>query len=243
VHTDFTRYQNLEVAEIVDLLARRREEFDIVYVSGDTDSFARPRTERGIDLLRGLSDLKCDVLFTTRASLKSDAISHIGEVSTKIRKNGNLLFGCISISQLRSAPHVEPKPVPTAEERIGVLRELNEAGLVSVLAVRPFLPIVPPAEYCEIVELCKDFSDLVLGEVWYCDKGGILEDLVLGKGNRLREDFVEKTMDFDSNKKVWKVYLGSETEARVRQLCDKLALPFFMRSRPAIEHIRRKYGK
>lgn len=241
VHADFTKYETLEISEIIEFLRSRRSEFDIVYVSGDTDSFSRPRTQKGIDLLRGIAQLNCDVLFTTRAPLQANDISQIGRISEDLRQNGKLLFGCVSISRLRSAPHVESKPVPSPEQRIDVLRALHAAGLIAVLAVRPFLPVIPATEYGEIISLCKEFTDVVLGEVWYCDQEGILEDFVLGTGNRLTDDFEEKRMDFDANEKTWRVYRGSAAEAHSRRICDELGIPFFMRSRPAIELIRSRY--
>jgi radical SAM superfamily enzyme YgiQ (UPF0313 family) len=40
VHADFTRYPTKTNDEVVSYLRTRRNEFDIVYVSGDTDSLA-----------------------------------------------------------------------------------------------------------------------------------------------------------------------------------------------------------
>lgn len=243
VHADFTKYENFEIPEIMEFLSSRRDEFDIVYVSGDTDSFARPRTQKGINLLRAIAKLNCDVLFTTRSFLQSVEISQIAEISDNLRKNGKLLFGCVSISRLRSAPHVEPKPVPRPEERMGVLKALHDAGLIAVLAIRPFLPVIPADEYGEIIDLCKEFSDVVLGEIWYCDQGGILEDQVLGKGNRLTDNFENREMDFNVNNKLWRCYLGTEAEAHVRRVCEGFSIPFFMRSRSAIEYVRSRYKR
>jgi hypothetical protein len=243
VHAGFTKYPHLSIHQIIDYLRIHRSSYDIVYVSGDTDSFSKPRTGEGIALLKEIAELGCDVLFTTRAPLTDEDIGEIASVNRKLRLRGNLMFGCVSISRLYSAPHIEPRPVPSPELRIDVLRRLYEAGLVAVLAVRPFLPIIDVSEYREIVERCRNWCDLVLGESWYCDLGGLLEDMVLGKGKRLADDFVEKTMDFDSNGKVWRVYLGTLPERAVRAYCEQIGMPFFMRSGPAVELIRRSWRR
>src|SRR5215216_5567135 len=62
----YPRYANRSVDDIMDWLHTSRDQYDIVYVSGDTDSFAQPRTARAIELLWRLAELKVDVLFTTR---------------------------------------------------------------------------------------------------------------------------------------------------------------------------------
>lgn len=238
VHAGFSQYPKLSIDGILDYLEDRRALYDIVYVSGDTDSFAKPRTAQGIELLRRLAFLQCDVLFTTRAPLTSDEVHAISLISERVKKQGNLFIGCVSITRLTSAPHIEPKPIPSPKTRIDVLKRLHDAGILTVLAIRPFLPIIPPDEYALIVEKCSPFVDIVLGEAWYCDADGVLEGRVLGKDIKLSDDFTEKTMDFDKNGRIWKVYLGTEAERAVRKICGDLSIPFFMRSAPAVEYLR-----
>jgi len=241
VHAGFTKYPSLSIGEIVDYLKNRRDDFDIVYVSGDTDSFSKPRTDKGIELLRRLIELKCDILFTTRAPLTNENISEIAQVSRSLRQSGRLLIGCVSISRLHSAAHIEPKPIPSPQRRMEVLRAMRAAGIITVLAIRPFMPIIPPEEYAELVGLCHKDVDVVLGEAWYCDINGEIEDRVLGIGERLKDDFLIKRMDFDQNGKEWKVYLGTQAEAAVRAKCCQLSLKFFMRSAPAIKLLKDRF--
>src|ERR1700733_8971399 len=171
VHADFSRYPSLPVERILEYLGNRAGDFDIVYVSGDTDSLAPPRAEMGLELIDALAGLGTDVLFTTRAPLDTSQLDRLASTSQKLKDKGKILFGCVSISRLRSAPHLEPKPVPSPERRLEVLRGLHERGIVSVLAMRPFLPVIPASEYVELAELATPFVDVILGEVWYADKG------------------------------------------------------------------------
>jgi DNA repair photolyase len=238
VHVDFASYPSLPPERIVEYLRSRREEFDIVYVSGDTDSLSPPRTETGLELIDALTDLGTDVLFTTRAPLDEHHLDRLASTNRKLEAQGKILFGCVSISRLRSAPHIEPKPVPPPERRLEVLRGLHERGIVSVLAMRPFLPVVPPAEYVELATLAQPFVDVILGEVWYADKGGVLEKQVLGTAGSSGLVFVEHEMDFDSNSAIWKVWEATDVRIAVEAYCKKAKIPFFMRSAPAIEYIR-----
>lgn len=240
VNADFASYPTVAVDEIVQFLHSRRKDFDIIYVSGDTDSLAHPRTEKGINLIEKCAELGTDVLFTTRAPLGESDMDRLGLIGAKLRKSGKTLFGCVSICRLRSAPHLEPHPIPEPERRLEVLAGLHERGVTAVLAIRPFLPVVPIAEYVELVEKAAKWADIVLGETWYADVKGMLEARVLAGESALGLEFQEKRMDFDSNDAIWKVWPGSEIEIAVTEVCNRLDIPFFMRSRPAIEYMRQK---
>lgn len=242
VNADFASYPRVPVDEIVQFLYGRRGDFDIVYVSGDTDSLAHPRTREGIDLIERCGALGVDVLFTTRAPLGKSDLDRLGAIGEDLRRKGRILFGCVSICRLRSAPHLEPPPIPAPERRLEVLAELRERGITAVLAMRPFLPVVPTAEYVELVEMAAKSVDVVLGETWYADAGGVLEAQVLAGESRLNLEFEAKRMDFDKNQALWKVWPGSEIERTVAEVCKRLEIPFFMRSRPAIEYVRGKRG-
>lgn len=239
VHVDFGSYPSLPVERIVEYLSERIEEFDIVYVSGDTDSLSPPRTEKGLELIDALAGLGTDVLFTTRAPLNETHLDRLALTNQRLKDQGKILFGCVSISRLRSAPHIEPKPVPTPERRLEVLRGLHERGIVSILAMRPFLPVIPTSEYIELAALAKPFVDVILGEVWYADKGGVLEKQVFGETDSSGTVFEEHKMDFDSNDADWKVWEGTDVRVSVEAFCANENIPFFMRSGPAIEYIRR----
>lgn len=238
VHGGFARYPNLSTHEVLEYLQSRRSDYDIVYVSGDTDSFAPPRLSQGLELLEALASLECDLLFTTRAALPDDACERLGALARTLAGHRRLLVGCVSISRLRSAPHLEPPPIPTPARRAAVLHALRLNGLATILALRPFLPIIPIPEYLEIVNMCRNDVDVVLGEVWYADTDGLLEKQVFPDGVPPDIHFTRQEMDFDLTGRAWKVWQGNDVEAAVASFCDSLGLPFFMRSAPAIDLLR-----
>lgn len=231
----------MEPDEIRSWLAGISEPFDIIYISGDTDSFAPPRATRGIELLKALSEFDTDLLFTTRALLQEDHLNELREISRSLSIRGKLLFGCVSVAQL-TFPHLEPPPIAAPFARLEQLRRFHEYGLIAVLAVRPFLPLVPVEEYIQIVQRAQDYADIVLGETWYADKGGVLEHNVFRGVVPPNIPFVEHPMDFDDNGVIWKVFEANDAQAAVSEYCKSIGVPFFMRSRPAIEWARAQFS-
>jgi hypothetical protein len=148
------------------------------------------------------------------------------------------MFGCVSISQ-RSLSYLEPPPIPKVEARIRQLQQFKQIGAVSVLALRPFLPNVPIEDYERILGLAQGKIDVVLGGDWYVDREGVLESRVL-QGSPSIEGAVRslEPMPFDGNDETWRVYKMPQIEEFVRERAKDMGVPFFMRSRPAIEYIR-----
>jgi hypothetical protein len=110
VQGPFPKYASASVEEIVDWLRDRRDQYDIVYISGDTDSFAQPRTDDGLNLIEALLGLDVDVLFTTRYVFSIEELERLGSIASRYRAQRLLLIGCISISQLHH-PELEPHPI------------------------------------------------------------------------------------------------------------------------------------
>jgi DNA repair photolyase len=182
-----------------------------------------------------------DLLFTTRYAFSDSEIECISNVANKLRTRGRFLFACTSISQINHR-HIEPKPIPAPEVRFEQLAKFRALEIPSILAMRPFLPIIDDIEYTTIVDLAIGKADLVLGETWYADLGGFLERGV-GRNQKFDQSiFTRHSMDFDENGLEWKVYEAQSTVAVVDAHCKRIGIPFFMHSRPAIEWIR-KNGK
>lgn len=238
VHSNrFPSYEPRPVSEIVDWIRRQSKPFDIVYVSGDTDSFAPPRTGQGIQLLEALTEFKVDILFTTRSVFSDSNLESLALIQRAQSQNDKMLIGCVSISQLHHSS-LEPKPIPSPAERIKQLGHFKSLNIISILAMRPFLPVVPVEEYIELADSAKGFVDIVLGSNWFADQEGVLESKVI-QGLRPRDFGVRhEKMDFYSSDATWKVLEDEIVEKKVREFCDCHNLPFFMRSLPAVRWLR-----
>lgn len=237
VKSGFMKYKKLEIDNIIEFLEKNKEKYNIVYISGDTDSFAPPRTDKAIELIKRISEcIDVDITFTTRTTFNDDNLKKLKNINDYMKNKNHKLIVSISISRLYSANYIEPAPIPSPEERIEMLKKLKENGLYTILATRPFLPIITSDEYIEIIKRSKNYVDAVLGETWYADEkliNDICKDFDMKK-----VQFVEKIMDFDNNDKVWKCYEAKEIVEKVTQFCKENGIPFYMRSNPAIEYIR-----
>jgi hypothetical protein len=239
VQGPFPRYQRTtQPYEVVAWLEQRTDQFDTIYVSGDTDSFAPPRTEKALELLGGLMSLGRTVLFTTRHLFTFEQRAELERLAADYRAAEIELIGCVSISQLHHPP-LEPYPIASPEDRIEQLGWLRDAGIVSVLTIRPFIPTIAAREYAEIAERGADSADLVLGGDWYVDPAGIIlkrtEEAI---GAPIVGRSVERSLDFSKDRTAWRIYSHPEAQRAVGEVCRDKNVPFFMRSDPALSHLR-----
>lgn len=242
VHSGFAKYARMSANEIIAWAsAQDRSTYDIVYVSGDTDSFAAPRTNEGLRLLEALSQLNVDLLFTTRTVFDESQMAVLAAIAQAQRESGHLLFGCVSIAQWRQ-PDLEPRPIPAVTMRMAQLARFKERGLVAVLAMRPFLPpqIVSTDEYQAILDAATalDFRpDIILGEDWYAND--VLEAQVFGDSRPPGLVLRVGAMDFSDNDAEWRIYENEAARKLAQDICDRHGIFFSMRSGPAVAHMRK----
>jgi DNA repair photolyase len=242
VQGPFPKYQSATVEEIVSWLQDRRDQYDIVYVSGDTDSFAQPRTQEGLNLIEALGRLNVDVLFTTRYVFTDSELERLGEIANQYRARRLLLIGCISISQLHH-PELEPPPIKSPYRRSQLLREMQKIGVVTALTIRPFIPSIPAAEYREIALLAGEFGDVILGGDLYLDSNGAVLRGIKAAHQNLNVELPPKrvgTLDFSLGNDDWMTLSHPEAAEQVSAVCEEIGKPFFIRSAGAITWIRER---
>jgi len=240
VQGPFPKYASATVNEIVSWLEDRRDQYDIVYISGDTDSFARPRTDEGLDLIEALLRLNVDVLFTTRHVFNDYELERLGSIAIRYRSQQLLLIGCISISQLHH-PELEPPPIKSPYDRVQLLQKLQALGVITVLTIRPFIPSIAASEYSEIASLGGEFADVVLGGDLYLDpNGAVFENLqaAIGTIDLATSPSRVRALDFSLSNEDWITLTHSEAVSQVNLACETIGKPFFMRSGSAIRWIR-----
>lgn len=240
VQDGFCSYEQKDIDDIISFLVRYRENYDIIYVSGDTDSFATPRKEQGILLLQQIAqNINCDLLFTTRTTFNDYELSKLGTIVEILRRKGKRLYACISITRYsEELSYLEPKPIPSPKERIEMLNKLHCIGAVTVLAMRPFLPVVPINDYLKVLELVRGFIDIVLGEIFYFTLEGNIQHRVFPEGvpPEIESELLRnQRMDFDKNMEEWQVWPATSIEKIVRNYCENNNIIFSMRSQDAIE--------
>lgn len=239
VHADYDSYWSLTPEEIVDWVSQQNpRDYDIIYISGDTDSFAPPRETEAVRLAEMLAArFDADLFITTRAILSDAALSRLAAVAAEMARSRRSIFGCCSVAQY-TQPQLEPRPIAPPSARIAQLRRFRDLDIVALLAIRPFLPNVPLSDYRSILDEAEGGIDVVLGEHWYTDSRGVLEEKVAAAaGPFTREDAHPSLgeMPFDSNEAIWRIYEMPQSEQYLTDECERRGVPFFMRSRPAIE--------
>ncbi len=245
VQDGFEKYDKLDDEQILKFLKVNKEKYNIIYVSGDTDSFAPPRTMRAIGLLDKISkELSCDLLFTTRTTFSSEEIMLIKKVVKTQAEKGKNLFASISITRYSDeSSYIEPSPIPSPDERIETIKNLKRIGATTVLAMRPFLPVVNIQDYLTILEKSKGFVDIALGEPFYFADDGKVSRRVFGDVDyhAFENEIVENVqMAFDKNSSIWKLWTGENYEKVVSQRCKELGIIFSMHSSDAINEFKEK---
>lgn len=234
----FSNYASLPIEQIIDFLKANFGKYEIIYISGDTDSFAPPRKQKGLELLDEISkEFDIDILFTTRTVFNEDDLKKLETISKRQKNKGKLLFGCISIPRYHSCGYIEPKPIPTPEERLKTLKALKNIGLVTVLAMRPFLPVVNKEDYFDLVKDSHEFTDIILGENFYFVRGGKIESRLFidGISKEIEQSLSPCKMDFDNNDGKWVEWRSEKLEDEISNLCKEFNIIFNMRSQKAID--------
>lgn len=245
VQDGFEKYAVLDTDSILMFLHEKRGQYNIIYISGDTDSFAPPRTSIALELLTKISNqLDVDILFTTRTVFSAEQLAVIQKVDENQRQKCRRLYACISITRYsEDVAYIEPFPIPTPNERISTLINLKKAGATTVAALRPFLPVVDVNDYLTILEKAAGFVDIALGESFYFVPNGKIYNRVFLNG--ISADCAKnithgQKMSFDTNNLEWDVWDSSEYESTVKQYCLEHGIVFSMRSDDAIAEYKRK---
>jgi hypothetical protein len=243
VNGPYHRYARRPTEEILAWLEERSDSFDVIYVSGDTDSFAPPRTAEALQLLTGLLRLGHDVLFTTRYVFSVDERDTLQQVQADYTAQGLLLIPCISVTQL-THPGLEPYPIPPPGERLAQIEWFHRNGFKVILTIRPFLPYVEAAEYAEIVRRGGPHCSVILGGNWYTDLGGIIKEKTrLSVNPPIALDVInvkKGSLDTGISDLEWIESSHPEAQRLAEEEAQRINKPFYMRSASALDFIRKE---
>lgn len=240
VQDGFMSYNKLDLTEIINFLHKNREKYNIIYISGDTDSFAPPRTKEGLKLLNDIViNINCDITFTTRCIFSDSEYEQLSNIINVHKKTGCKFIAGTSITRYsEDTSYLEPAPIPSPDARIQHIKKMKRAGAITMLGLRPFLPVVDMHDYITILDKVFPDLDIALGESFYFNRNGNIQRRVFPKG--ISED-IEKniihnqSMNFDDNKVLWEVWNSKKYEEFVAEHCKKLGIIFAMHSQEALE--------
>ena len=241
---EFISYASLDIERIITFLKKHRGEYNIIYVSGDTDSFAPPRTQNGLDLLRAIVDeIDCDLEFSSRMVFSASEYAQLEKIINDQKNKGYRFYAGVSITRYsEDTQYLEPKPIPSPNARIAHIKYMKKLGAITMLGLRPFLPIVNVDDYITILNKLHPDLDIALGECFYFIRNGKIQNRVFPNGisNEIEKDIIRnQKMDFDDNKSLWDIWNSEKYEKIVAEHCKKLGVIFSMHSAKAIEEYKK----
>jgi len=139
--------------EQLDLISQLPDEITTIMLGCDTEFFQAE--ENSLEILSRLSKLNKDISIVTKLQLSEDFIKKLKGINEKLITHKNFLTLSISLTSMKSAKEWEPG-VPDPSKRIETLKMVHDAGIKTLVALRPLLPTVPDREIEEIIELTKD---------------------------------------------------------------------------------------
>lgn len=225
------------VNEIIEGL--RKEDFDIVYVSGHKENFINP--DDGIELCEQIfQNYSSDIMITTRNVFDCKQLEKISILNRKMEEKHRDLFFCASIPALQSYKKLEPNPIiPNPIKRIENLKRIFDLGIYTVLTLRPLCPniYIPIQEIIDIIELCQQHVSVVLSS------GIVVNDEILHKLIGFPKDFncQEKPLMPCLKNNLSMRYVDVNMELKeIKIKCKEYSLPFFEHSLPAIEYLKKQ---
>lgn len=246
VQDDFRSYAKLDIEQIVAFLISNRKKYNIIYVSGDTDSFAPPRSTLGIELLsRIVSAVQCDITFTTRSTFTEDEYKKLAEIISIQKESGYMFIAGSSITRYsENTSYLEPAPIPSPDERIIHVKKMKRLGAITMLGLRPFLPVVDVNDYITILDKVAPDLDIALGECFYFIPDGKIQQRVFPDGipESIKNNVTHnQEMTFDDNNSLWDVWNSDEYEKTVSEYCHKKNIIFAMHSEEALNEYKNKW--
>ena len=239
VPNGFLQYSSLEIPDICKYLEAHKDEFETIYISGDTDSFAPPRSDKGMSLLKRLAkEFHKDILITTRVNMDDSMVNDLLNIKNILASRNKYLYVCISISTPDDNLIIEPLPIPTVDCRIETLKRLKNAGIISILAMRPLLPIYQTDDYIRLIDTCSSSVDLILGEVWYHDPCLKMWEAVTGEAKIHRGTSKRTQLPFDGSNREWEEWSDHQMVKEITNYCESRNIPFYMESSCALNYLR-----
>lgn len=156
---DMNSNQESDVAylseEQFELMSKLPDDIKLIMLGCDTEFFQS--REDALKTLDGLTALGRDISVVTKLPLSSHYIEKLKHIADAVAKPGNLFSFSVSLPCTTSSPIWEPR-VPSPERRIQTLKEVHDADIKTLLALRPLLPTVTEEELEDIVSRTKDFQ-------------------------------------------------------------------------------------
>lgn len=150
---------------VEDITSVSLEGIDIVYPACDVDLFARTDA---VMILRRVIAWGRHISISTKAHIRPALISELRSIASELKDRNCIIKIGVSISTKYYVSKIEPR-TPSYASRVRSLARLSEAGIPTVLVLRPLLPELSEEEHKEVLEECRQYTDLLLIGPEYLD--------------------------------------------------------------------------
>lgn len=220
--------------EVIESISDKN--FDIIYVSHLKENFVNP--EEGVCFCERLFErYRKDICVTSRCVLTDVFIQRLSRLNAAMKEQGHRLFWCESIPALESAALTEDlSKIPTPHERINFLEKLENAGITTIMSVRPLFPSssISKNEIGRLIEYAKNCVSAVI-------TGGLIVTPQIEK----RFSIDTQNWEYSENNSDYLVgviknnakFVDVNKELTVlSDCCKKNSIPFFLHSMQAINY-------
>jgi DNA repair photolyase len=112
---------------------------------------------QAIDVLKRLSTMGKDISVITKLPLNEEFVGQLTEIAGDLKANNNFTTFSVSLACTESKDKWEPR-TPSIQSRVDTLRRVANAGIDTMVAIRPLIPNVSENELDTIVDLTKDYA-------------------------------------------------------------------------------------
>ena len=135
------------------LLEKLPEEIKLIMLGCDTEFFQSRKDS--LDTLKKIAVLRRDISVITKLSLSKGFIEEIKKIADLVSLNKNILTLSVSLPCYNLAKKWESK-APAPQKRIETLKLAHDAGIKTLVAIRPLLPSIVDEELEEIIKATHD---------------------------------------------------------------------------------------
>jgi DNA repair photolyase len=171
-----------------DLLENLPDTVKTIMLGCDTEFFQNK--QEAISTIKKLSVLGKDLSVITKLNLGDDSVENLKVISEDMNKRGNIVTFSVSIPCFESSYKWEPK-APKVEDRIETLKRISDAGIDSMVAIRPLIPNLDKSEIDKIIDqtnsyvfgyysgplYIKDFDNGLLSKTELTESGCSFEEI------------------------------------------------------------------
>ncbi len=185
---------------------------DILYPSCDTEiDFSDSKIEEIVHLARATQAIAVSI--STKRKMSDLMLSKLFALNERLKEIGSMLKFSISISTKNQLNVIE-EGTSSYAERLELSAKLSAMGLVTSVNIKPILPFIDTAEYCDIIsDFIETTPHFMLGGLYIDPNDEFGESIIKGYPDLISQHVV----DWIPDKPTWNICYDPE---KMRNISD-----------------------